>query len=81
MGRAACAVVKSRHSQVTVPLSTDRVVKVPVENETPLLMCHNYTELIWRAARASQIHLVLQSNTSSFAVFNEIALEWIIVDY
>lgn len=76
-----CAVVKSGHSQVTVPLSTARVVKVPVENETPLLMCHNYTELIWRAARASQIHLVLQSNTSSFAVFNEIALEWIIVDY
>lgn len=76
-----CAVVKSRHSQVTVPLSTARVVKVPVENETPLLMCHDYTALIWRAARASQIHLVLQSNTSSFAVFNEIALEWIIVDY
>lgn len=76
-----CAVVKSGHSQVTVPLSTDRVVKVPVENETPLLMCHDYTALIWRAARASQIHLVLQSNTSSFAVFNEIALEWIIVDY
>lgn len=76
-----CAVVKSGHSQVTVPLSTDRVVKVPVENETPLLMCHDYTALIWRAARASQIRLVLQSNTSSFAVFNEIALEWIIVDY